>query len=103
MVKTCYNIKGGGGLKTDDGDTCSSRGWGNPFLGLTVTKSGMHLARQNLAPVGALLFEKCARDFLSATTDIYPKVKAIYQVKSNFYYHIHGDQSPVKMYPRFFP
>ena len=34
----------------------------------------MHFARQNLAP-----FEKCARDFPSAPTDIYPKVRAIYQ------------------------
>ena len=38
--------------------------------------AGMHLARHNLAPTGALLFEKCARDFLSAPTDIYPKVKS---------------------------
>ena len=38
--------------------------------------AGMHLARQNLAPTGALLFEKCARDFLSAPTDAYPKRKS---------------------------
>ena len=32
---------------------------------------GMHLATQNLAPTGALLFEMCARDFLIAPTDTY--------------------------------
>ena len=38
----------------------------------------MHLVRHKLVPTGALLFEKCARDSLSAPTDIhvYPKVKS---------------------------
>ena len=30
------------------------------------------------------LIEKCARDFLSAPTDIYPKARAIYQGKIRF-------------------
>ena len=47
--------------------------------------AGMHLARQNFAPTGAHLYEKCARDFLSAPTDIYQNVSAIYQGKIRFY------------------
>ena len=57
--------------------------------------AGMHLARQNLAPSGALCFKKCARDFLSAPTVKYPKVRAIYQGKIPSNYYSQGDQSPV--------
>ena len=61
----------------------------------------MHVARQNLAPTGALLYEKCARDFRSAPTDTYPKVRAIYPGKIRFNYHSQGDQSPVRLYSLF--
>ena len=64
----------------------------------------MHLARQNLAPMGALLFVKCARDFLCAPTNISPKVSPIYiKAKSDFNYHSKGDQSPVRFYSLFYP
>ena len=43
------------------------KNWARAF-GARIQNTGMHLARQNLAPTGALLFEKCARDFLSAPT-----------------------------------
>ena len=65
--------------------------------------TGMHLARQNLAPTGALHFEKCARDFLSAPTDIYPKVRAIYQANSDFNYLSHGDSLQSDFNPSFAP